>query len=113
VCVDYHILAIGELDFIENAMFCSVIIGTFFKWDHQEFRVNLPYFCLNLHPKAMEITDAGRSLRLSFHNWNQENIRKQDVIMVLSFLVSPLLNLDYLTMIVLGLIHLYTQYSLS
>jgi len=33
--------------------------------------------------------------------------------MVLSFLVSPLLNLDYLTMIVLGLIHLYTQYSLS
>jgi len=59
VCVDYHILAIGELDFIENAMFCSVIIGTFLKWDHQEFRVNLSYFCLNLHPKAMEIMQEG------------------------------------------------------
>jgi len=62
----------------------------------------------------IEITEAGRGLRFSFHRWNQQYNRKQIIIiiMVLSFLVSLLLNLDCLAMIGLGLIHLYSQYSL-
>jgi len=43
----------------------------------------------------METTEAGRRLRFSFHSWNQKTER----IMAFSFLVSPLLNLNYLTMI--------------
>ena len=65
-----------------------------YKWDH-EFKLNLPNFSLNLHRMSMEITEAGRRLMFSVHSWNQ----KTDIIMVLSFLVSPLLNLNYLTMI--------------
>ena len=57
---------------------------------------------------SMEITEAGRSLRFSFHSWNQ----KTDRIIVLSFLVSRLLLKLELPHYDLGLIHLNTQYSL-
>jgi len=70
VCVEYHILAIGELVFIENAMFCGVIIGTFLNG------IMSSNFSLDLHRMSMEITEAGRRLRFPFHSWNQKTDRQ-------------------------------------
>jgi len=103
VCVEYHILAIGELVFIENAMFCDVIIGTFLNGIMSSNSIFLTFLST-----CIEIAKAGRRLMFSVHSWNQ----KTDIIMAFSFLDSPLLNLDNLTMVCLGLIHLNTQYSL-
>jgi len=108
VCVEYHILAIGELVFIENAMFCGVIIGTFINGIMSSNSIFLTFLSTSNVNGDIIKTEAGRRLRFSFHSWNQ----KTDRIIVLSFLVSRLLLKLELPHYDLGLIHLNTQYSL-